>query len=97
MDSPLYLDIQDLERDIRLLLKTNDELRQLCSGLSTPEASELAQVVAENERAIESKKERRRDLRSTLGLPDDKMFENPEAQTSESKSPSEQQVVGISL
>lgn len=57
------MDLQDIERDIRLLRKTNQELASMDDA-----SDEIAEIIAENHQAIRVKVERRKQLQSALGL-----------------------------
>ena len=69
-ESPLSLDIKDLERDIVLLEQTNKQLKDILAddGSLHNEATELRLVIVENEFAIEAKLKRRRELHTLLGI-----------------------------
>ena len=69
-ESPLSLDIKDLERDIVLLEQTNKQLKDILAddGSLDNEATELRLVIVENEFAIEAKLKRRRELHTLLGI-----------------------------
>jgi hypothetical protein len=68
-ESPIHLDIKDLERDIVLLERTNDELKTLIDGMEDEvEKQELRVVIVENEFAIDQKLQRRHALRESISL-----------------------------
>ena len=64
--SPLWLDILDLEQEVRMLYSTNEELRTF---VSTDES--MLEVIEENVQAIKVKLRKRQELRASLGFPDD--------------------------
>ena len=67
--SPLWLDLQDLERDVAMLEQTNVELEKLASEFSNPEDSHAMRlVVVENQYAMHAKRARAAQIRTSLGI-----------------------------
>jgi t-SNARE complex subunit (syntaxin) len=66
--SPLRADVGDLERDIKLLEKTNQELVEFLPEMeaSSDEQADIRVVIVENEYAIASKLAQRKEIRNCI-------------------------------
>ena len=72
-ENPMLFDLKDLENAIVQLTKTNAELTDLCRGsaveMNGDELFDLRVVIVENEYAIDSKLQKRKEILATLNLP----------------------------